>query len=91
MYTLFSGAFFPAAIDQLSGHSPLFLCYLPSLVCHVTGCILCVNCADKIDFIRDVVAYLLVVSLVVGVAYDGKVSDHQIHQLLVQLSVLAEC
>ena len=30
--------------------------------------------ADKIDFVRDVVAYLLVVALVVGVAYDGTVS-----------------
>lgn len=28
---------------------------------------------DKIDFVRDVVAYLLVVVLVVGVAYDGTV------------------
>ena len=30
---------------------------------------------DKIDFVRDVVAYLLVVCLVVGVAYDGTVSQ----------------
>lgn len=29
--------------------------------------------ADKIDFVRDVTAYILVVALVVGVAYDGDV------------------
>ena len=31
---------------------------------------------DKIDFIRDVTAYILVVCLVVGVAYDGLVSSN---------------
>ncbi len=29
---------------------------------------------DRIDFVRDVTAYMLVVALVIGVAYDGKVS-----------------
>ena len=29
---------------------------------------------DKIDFVRDVSVYMLVVGLVIGVAYDGKVS-----------------
>ena len=30
---------------------------------------------DKIDFVRDVTAYILVVALVVGVAYDGNVRE----------------
>ena len=33
----------------------------------------CSHCADKIDFIRDVVAFMIVVSTVVAVAIDGKV------------------
>ena len=30
--------------------------------------------ADKIDFFRDIVAYMCAVALVIGVAYDGEVS-----------------
>ena len=29
---------------------------------------------DKIDFVRDIVAYMCAVALVIGVAYDGEVS-----------------
>ena len=29
---------------------------------------------DKIDFMRDVGTYILVLALIVGVSYDGKVS-----------------
>ena len=29
---------------------------------------------DKIDFIRDVIAYMCAVALVIGIAYDGDVS-----------------
>lgn len=36
--------------------------------------LLCCLLSDKIDFVRDVSAYILVVALVVGVACDGTVS-----------------
>ena len=29
---------------------------------------------DRIDFVRDVTAYMIVVAIVIGVAYDGNVS-----------------
>ena len=34
----------------------------------------CISPSDKIDFVRDVLAYMCVVALVIGVAYDGNVS-----------------
>ena len=37
---------------------------------------------DKIDFIRDVVAYMCAVALVIGVAYDGDVSGNYTYQRL---------
>ena len=31
--------------------------------------------ADKIDFMRDIIAYMAVVAAIIGVAFDGVVSD----------------
>ena len=35
---------------------------------------MCLSFVDKIDFVRDIVAYMCAVALVIGVAYDGDVS-----------------
>lgn len=32
--------------------------------------------AEPIDFMRDLLAYLIVLAIIVAVAYDGKVSSH---------------
>ena len=34
---------------------------------------------DKIDFVRDVLAYMVVVGTVIGVAFDGYVCAHALH------------
>ena len=41
---------------------------------------------DKIDFIRDIVAYMCAVALVIGIAYDGVVSG-LINELLLIFSL----
>ena len=32
-----------------------------------------VDISDKIDFTRDIIAYMVVLAVIVGVVYDGKV------------------
>ncbi len=44
---------------------------------------MCLSCmgfsADRIDFVRDVIAYIITVALVIGVAFDGDVSVTPTH------------
>ena len=36
--------------------------------------VFCIDCTDKIDFMRDIIAFMVVVGTVIGVAFDGAVS-----------------
>ena len=38
------------------------------------SCVIVVYCTDKIDFMRDVIAYIVVLVVIIAVAYDGTVT-----------------
>lgn len=48
---------------------------LGSMCCPVRHVYISANPIDKLDFMRDLIAYLLVVAVIVAVAYDGIVSS----------------
>ena len=50
-----------------------FMCVGVHVCIFVCGCVVS-TILDRLDFVRDVTAYVLVVALVIGICFDGKVS-----------------
>ena len=57
--------------ENIFKHTSIFTCYGVRLLLLITAVSL--TPLDKIDFVRDILAYMSAVALVIGIAYDGDV------------------